>query len=139
MRRKKNKDDRMWLWALGMIAFMGAIGFAIVLAESAKGQDSVWYEFPASEYVAERMVCPECGDCLPRLKPDTLKPSINAACSLRISQTYECKSTSYIFTVTVGACNWIKWGKKIHPKDIDSLVDRQTGRLKDKKKGKGPK
>lgn len=143
-KKKINRSPEPWTRGeiLGVLFVVVFIAYGIIIAPAIMGQDSVWFEFPTNEFIAEKKVCPECGDCVPKSIRDTagvpLIYIINP-CEHKRMLKFECQTMEHRFTVEVGGCNWIKWGKKIHPKDIDSLVDRQTGRLKDKKKGKGPK
>ena len=142
---KKQIPKREKKWdVIAVIIISVIIAVIVAITDDAHGQDSVWFQLPDRDYRAELNVCPECGECVPTEDPDvgghiSTAEFVAEPCSVSVQRPYICFDTKQPFTVKVGACNWIKWGKKVHPKDIDSLVDRTTGRIKDKNKGKHPK
>lgn len=137
--RRKNKD-----WGPGILPL--AIGAAIVLLVllgapkimGADKADSIWVEIKPpqeeSKGQAIRMVCPICGQCYPKAK--------GCGCTLmacNCCNTCDCvfqcrKFKDSTFTVKIGECDWIKWGRKVAKKDIDSLVDKSDWTIKKKKK-----
>ena len=139
MRRHKTQS-----WGPGTVPL--AIGAAIVLlvllgapkimGADKKQADSVWIQIKPpqeeSKGRAVRMVCPICGQCYPR-QADLAGDCTLAGCECcnKCDFRFQCRTfKDSIFVVTIGECDWIKWGRKVAKKDIDSLVDKSDWTIK---------
>lgn len=127
--------------AIGVtIVLLVLLGAPKIMGRDKKQSDSIWVEIKSpqeeSEGQAIRMVCPICGKCYPK-QADLAGDCTLAGCECcnKCDFRFQCRTfKDSIFVVTIGECDWIKWGRKVAKKDIDSLVDKSDWTIKHKKK-----
>ena len=143
--RRQDKD-----WGPGIIPLAIAIAIALLVLlgapkiMGADKSDSTWVEIKPpqeeSRGQAVRMVCPICGQCYPKeiQRATTLMGCLSPPYCCNTSEiTFSCQAHKYkdsTFTVKIGECDWIKWGRKVAKGDMDSLVDKSDWTIKKKKK-----